>query len=168
MHESCLTKFIVLFWWYYQQTWFILHTCMHVQSFQSCLTLCEPMDCSPPGSSVHGILQAGILEWVAMPSSKGSSQPRARTHISYVSCTGRQFFTTFGEGENVYWGLTLWEKLERQQWAKQHSLCAHGSPSLVEETERSRETSVEDNFRESSFMRELEMVMWSHGRGTQD
>ena len=43
---------------------------------QSCLTLCNPMDCSPPGSSVHGILQAGILEWVAMPSFRGSSQPR--------------------------------------------------------------------------------------------
>ena len=38
---------------------------------QSCLTLCDPMDCSPPGSSVHGILQARILEWVAMPSSRG-------------------------------------------------------------------------------------------------
>ena len=52
------------------------------QSLQSCLTLCNPMDCSPPGSSVHGILQARILEWVAMPSSRGSSQPRERTRIS--------------------------------------------------------------------------------------
>ena len=43
---------------------------------QSCPTLCHPMDCSLLDSSVHGILQAGILEWVAMPSSKGSSQPR--------------------------------------------------------------------------------------------
>ena len=42
---------------------------------QSCLTLCNPMDCSPPGSSVHGILQARIPEWVAMPSSRGSSRP---------------------------------------------------------------------------------------------
>ena len=40
---------------------------------QLCLTLCDTMDCSPPGSSVHGILQARILEWVAMPSSRGSS-----------------------------------------------------------------------------------------------
>ena len=39
-------------------------------------TLCNPMDCSPPGSSVHGILQTRILEWVAMPSSRGSSQPK--------------------------------------------------------------------------------------------
>ena len=43
---------------------------------QLCPTLCNPMDCSPPGSSVHGILQTRILEWVAMPSSRGSSQPK--------------------------------------------------------------------------------------------
>ena len=49
---------------------------------QSCLTLCTPMDCSPPGSSVHGILQARILEWVAICSSRGSSSPRDETHIS--------------------------------------------------------------------------------------
>ena len=49
------------------------------------------MDCSPPGSSVHGILlMAKILEWVAVPSSRGSSQPRDRSHASYVSCTGRE------------------------------------------------------------------------------
>ena len=43
---------------------------------QSCMTLCDPVDCSPPGFSVHGILQARVLEWVAIASSKGSSQPR--------------------------------------------------------------------------------------------
>ena len=51
---------------------------------QSCPTLCDPMDCSPPGSSVHGIVPARILEWVAMPFSRASSQPRDRTQ---VSCT---------------------------------------------------------------------------------
>ena len=49
---------------------------MHVKSLQSYSTLCDTMGCSPPGSSVHGILQASILEWVAMPSSGGSSWPR--------------------------------------------------------------------------------------------
>ena len=49
---------------------------------QSYLTLCNPMDCSPPGSSVHGILQARILEWVAIAFSRGSSWPRDWTHIS--------------------------------------------------------------------------------------
>ena len=47
-----------------------------VMLLQSCLTLCDPMDCSPPGSSVHGILQARIMEWIARPSSRGSSWPR--------------------------------------------------------------------------------------------
>ena len=46
---------------------------------QLCLTLCNPMDCSPPGSSIHGVLQARILEWVAMPSSRRSSQPEIKT-----------------------------------------------------------------------------------------
>ena len=59
--------------------------CMHAKSFQLCLTPYDPMDCSPPGSSVHGILQARILEWNAMPSSRGSSQPRDRSCVSYVS-----------------------------------------------------------------------------------
>ena len=57
---------------------------------QSCLTLCEPMDCSLPGSSVHGILQARTLEWVARPSPRGSSQPKDQTHVSCVSCIGRR------------------------------------------------------------------------------
>ena len=50
--------------------------------------LCDPMDCSPPESSVHGILQARTLEWVAMPSSRRSSQPRDQTRVSWVSCIG--------------------------------------------------------------------------------
>ena len=57
--------------------------------FQSCLTLCDPVYWSPPGSSVHGILQARILECVAMPSSVESSQLMDRTHVFYVSCINR-------------------------------------------------------------------------------
>ena len=57
-------------------------------------TLCDLMDRSPPHSSVHGILRARILEWVAMPSSRGSSQPRDWTHISCSSWTEGGFFTT--------------------------------------------------------------------------
>ena len=56
----------------------------------SCLTLCDPMDCSPPGSWIHGILQARILEWVAIPFSRGSSRPRDQTR---VSCIADRFFT---------------------------------------------------------------------------
>ena len=54
---------------------------------------CIPMDCSPLGSSVHGIFQARILKQVAISSSSESSQPRDQTHISCISCIGR-FFTT--------------------------------------------------------------------------
>ena len=63
--------------------------CVCVKSLQSCPILCDPVDCSPPASLVHGILQARILERVATPSSRGFSKPRDQTHISYVSCTGR-------------------------------------------------------------------------------
>ena len=52
---------------------------------QSHPTLCGPMNCSPPGSSVHGILQARILEWGAVPFSRGSSQPRDQTQVSHTA-----------------------------------------------------------------------------------
>ena len=72
-------------------------SCVRVpQSLQSCLTLCSPLGCSPPGPSVHGILQARILEWVAMPSSRRSSQPRDRTHISCISCVSDSFLLSQG------------------------------------------------------------------------
>ena len=58
------------------------HLCVCAKSIQSCLTLGNPTDCSPPGSSVWGILQARILVWVAMPSSRESSRPRDQTSIS--------------------------------------------------------------------------------------
>ena len=64
--------------------------CM-LKSLQSCLTLCNPMDYIPIGSSVHGILKARILEWVVMLSSRGSSRPRDRTRDS---CITDRFFTT--------------------------------------------------------------------------
>ena len=54
---------------------------------------CDPLDCSPPGSSVHGILQARILEWVAMPSSRGSSSPRDQIHFSRSPSLAGSFFT---------------------------------------------------------------------------
>ena len=63
---------------------------VHAKSFQSCQTLWNPIDRSLPGSIVHGILQARTLEWVAVPSSRGSSRPRDRNCISYISYIGRQ------------------------------------------------------------------------------
>ena len=61
--------------------------CIHVQLLSRVQLFCNPMDCSLPGSSVHGISQARILEWVAISFSRGSSWPRDWTHIS---CIGRQ------------------------------------------------------------------------------
>ena len=62
-------------------------------TLQSCLTLGEPITCSPPGSSVQGMLQARTLEWVATPSSRGSSPPRDGTWIFCFSCIAGRFFT---------------------------------------------------------------------------
>ena len=63
---------------------------MHAKLLQWYPTLCKPMECSLPSSFAHGILQARILEWVAMLSSRGSSRPRDQTCISCVSCISRQ------------------------------------------------------------------------------
>ena len=62
-----------------------LYGCVHAKSLQSCLTLCDPMNCSLPSSPVHVILWARILEWVAMPSSSVSSWPSDRTRISCIA-----------------------------------------------------------------------------------
>ena len=61
------------------------HKGSKVKVAQSCLTLCNPMDCSLPGSSVHEILQARILEWVAIPFSGRSSQPTNQTQVSHIA-----------------------------------------------------------------------------------
>ena len=70
--------------------------CIHAKSLQLYPTLCNPMDCSPPGSSVHGILQARILEWVAIPFSRGSSRSRDWT---WASCIAGKFFTVWAPGK---------------------------------------------------------------------
>ena len=68
------------------------HTCL--LSLQSCLTLCDPMDYSPPSSSIHGILQAKKLEWVAMPSSRESSDPGIEPASLKSPALAGRFFTT--------------------------------------------------------------------------
>ena len=75
---------------------------VRAQVLQSCLTLCGPMDCSPPGSPVRGVLQATVLERVAMPSSSGSSLPRDQSCVSCVSCIAGGFFTL------RHWGRPRW------------------------------------------------------------
>ena len=73
--------------------------CVHVLVIQSCPTLCDSMDCSPPGSSVYGISQARLLEWVAVSFSRESSGPRDWTQ---VSCIAGKFFTIEATREALY------------------------------------------------------------------
>ena len=85
---------------------------------QSCLTLCDPMDCSPPGSSVHGISQARILEWVAISFFRGSSLSRDQT---CVSCIGRWILLSLSHQRSpvLLFGLNLLVKmmsLPRATW----------------------------------------------------
>ena len=67
---------------------------MYAKLLQSCLTLCDPIDCSPPGSSVHGILQARILEWVAISYCRGSFLPSIELISLLSPALARGFFTT--------------------------------------------------------------------------
>ena len=85
---------------------------------QSCPTLCDPMDCSLPGSSVHGILQARILEWVAISFSRGSSRPRDRT---WVSCTGVRCFNLWATREALRTPWTVWKGKKIGYWKRNSS-----------------------------------------------
>ena len=107
----CLTHFT-------QYNIFKLHPCfasVHAQWLQSCPILCDPMDCSPPGSSVPESLQGRILDWVAMPSSRGSSQPRDQVGVSRVSCIAGEFLTAEPVGMP---SPTLWFVSERPSFLR--------------------------------------------------
>ena len=75
------------------------YVCVCAKLLRSCPTLCDSLDSCLPGFSVHGVLQARILQWVAIPSSRGSSPPRDQTCISYVSCIGRQVLYSASPGK---------------------------------------------------------------------
>ena len=97
---------------------------MHAKSCQSCLNLCNPMNYSPPGSSVHGILQARILERVSMPSSRGSSWPRDQTR---VSCIAGEFFTAASPGKpKIYICRYIDMKVKVSHSVVSDSLWPHG------------------------------------------
>ena len=83
---------------------------MKVFVTQWCLTLCHLMDCSPSGSSVHGILQARILEWVAIPFSRGSSWPRDQ---SWVSCIASIFFTIWAKQLGLLLYISTFRRIYR-------------------------------------------------------
>ena len=77
----------------------ILDACVYGES---CPTVCDPVDCSPPGPSVHGILQASLLEWVAISYYKRSSQPRDWTLVSMFPAWAGGFFTTEPPGKTLF------------------------------------------------------------------
>ena len=97
---------------------------MHVQSLKLCLTLCNPMDYSSLGSSVHGLLQARMLACIAMPSSRDSSQPRDWTCVSCVSCIVGGFFTDWATGK----AICIYKHIHVYKYI--HLICLHIYPSV--------------------------------------
>ena len=92
----------------------------------SCLTVCDPTDYSPLGSSVHGIFQARILEWVPISSSRGSSKPRDQTWVYCISCIGRQILYYCDTWEATY--LTIKGILKKS--LNQSLICSTSSGNV--------------------------------------
>ena len=88
---------------------------------QSCQTLCDPVNCSPPGSSIHGILQARVLEWVASSFSRGSSQPTDWTQVSLIA--GRRFNLWAREALN-YINLDLYSYVKMLRASRFYEDCS--------------------------------------------
>ena len=95
---------------------------------QSCPTLCDPMDCSPPDSSVHGIYQATILEWVAIFSFMGSFQPRNQTRISCISHIGKWILYHWATWEACHTSLVAIVQSCLTLWNPSRLLCPWNLP----------------------------------------
>ena len=95
---------------------------------QSCPTLCDPMDCSRPGSSVHGIFQAIVLEWIAISFSRGSSQPRDWTQVSH---TVDRRFTIWATREVPLWNRGVLVKNVVSIPLQDHGISLRGILTLV-------------------------------------
>ena len=101
-----------------------------VKIAQSYLTLCDPVGCSPPGSSVHGILQARIQEWVAISYSRGSSQPRDRTHVFCIA--GRFFLPLHHLGRECEVSVEVCEViLFKSNWVLQQIVFSQSGPTNI-------------------------------------
>ena len=108
------------FWGVREQCYIGLWQWVKVKVAQSCLTLCNPMDCT-----VHGILQARILEWVAFPSSRGSSQPRNRTQVSHLA--GRGYMVVYSSKFTLKAGIFIHVNYVKvSHTVASNSLCSHG------------------------------------------
>ena len=111
------------------------------KSLQLCLTLCDPLDCRPPGSSVHRILQARILEWVVKPFSRVSPWPRDQTwvsphcrqilcHLSHQGSPKRKLREKPGHVGAGVWGL--WDKSETKRWPEEAEHNERSSGRVLE------------------------------------
>ena len=131
--------------------------CVWAKSLQLCATLCDLMDCSPPGSAVHGILQARILEWVAVSSFKWSSQPRDRTWVSYVSCIGRWVLYPYCHLGNPNW---LWYV---EDYISQHSTHTINQKDIItHQNTILRELLEWDHSIQNSVHATLKIWFWWH------
>ena len=119
---------------------------------QSCLTLCSLMNCSLPGSSVHGIFQARILEWVAMFYFRGSYQPRDRTRVFSFSILASRFFTT-----SVTWEASLDLTDEKYFSSSSQSNRRHRKVSGFSQPRMGTWESL------SSFIRRIDFQLWNSG-----
>ena len=103
--ENCLVSILKCLWHHYTFC-YVCYVCMHANSLQLCPTLCDPIDCSPPGSSSHGVLQARILGWVSISCSRGSLWIRDQPG-SPVAPACRQFLTAEPPGKPIKW--VIWD-----------------------------------------------------------
>ena len=132
----------------------------------------DPMDCSPPGSSVHGILQARILEWVAISFSRGSSRPRDRTQFSHIA--GRRFnLCTTNLNPNPY--MTTGKTIALTRWTSigkvmsqvfpggsdgKASACSAGDPGLIPGLGRSPGKGNDNPFHYSCLGNSMDRGVW--------
>ena len=116
------------------------HTCTRacVLSLSVDLTLYDPKDCSFLSSSVHGILQARILEWVVMPFSRGTSQPRNRTHTSMSSALVNEFFTTEPPGKQCIQTAGYYSELKRNKLSSHEKIWRKLKWILLSESSQSK------------------------------
>ena len=97
-----------------------VHFSIESEAAQSCLTLCDPVDCGLPGFSIYGILQARILEWVTISFSRGSSRPRDRTQVSHI---GGRCFNLWATNFSIDLGKLHFSKFTPVFWPKPRHCC---------------------------------------------
>ena len=128
-----LIGFILLEQFRFTAKCFFVYKLVLSEVAQSCLTLCDPMDCSLPGSSVHGIFQAIVLEWTAISFSRGSSQPRDWTRVSHI--VDRRFTVWATREVHLYMSKVSNAKI------KQKTLCQKSTALLHQKKESDADSS---------------------------